>query len=42
VKARPAAPLPIVLHVAGAVALVVLAVLLPSLIVAGASFLIFS
>jgi hypothetical protein len=41
VKARPAAAnLQIVLHVAGAIALVTLAVLLPSLLVAGASFLI--
>jgi len=40
VKARPATNLPIVLHVAGANALVAFAVLLPSLIVAGASFLI--
>jgi len=42
VKARPAANLQVVLHVAGAIALVVFAVLLPSLIAAGASFLIFS
>jgi len=40
VKARPAANLQIVLHVAGAIALVTFAVLLPSLLVAGASFLI--
>jgi len=39
-KARPAANLQIVLHVAAAIALVTLAVLLPSLLVAGASFLI--
>jgi hypothetical protein len=40
VKARPAAGLPIVLHVAGAIALVAFAVLLPSLIAASAAFLI--
>jgi hypothetical protein len=39
-KTRPAANLQIALHVAGAIALVTLAVLLPSLLVAGASFLI--
>ena len=38
-KTPPAANLQIVLHVAGAIALVTLAVLLPSLLVAGVSFL---